>query len=222
MSEAPPLSDLKIAETQLAQAVAGFVPELGLNHMSVQAGARAIGLSEGERDLITPNGAADIAAILWRGHDSVLATADIAGMKIREKINHLLNVRIDAFASDEKLAQRLIGFLMLPPHLDLHRRLVWETADIIWRLSGDKALDENHYSKRTIVCAILSAAMLTRLSRGAQAQSEQISRNIDAVMAYEKLKAKFPFRPESALLQLAGGLGKLRHGHAGAAEDMGH
>ena len=222
MSEAQSFSDIKSAEAQLAKAVAGFVPELGLNRMSFQAGAKAIGLSEGERDLVAPNGASDIAAILWRGHDAVLQTPEMAAalpsMKIREKINHLLNLRIDAFAHDEKLAHRLVGFLMLPTHIDLHRRLIWETADLIWRLAGDKALDENHYSKRTIVCGILAAAMLTRLSRGAEAQSEQISRNIDAVMEYEKFKAKFPFKPESAFLQLAADLGKLRFGTAKPAD----
>ncbi len=218
MSEAEPLSDLKTAATALAQAVAGFIPELGLNRMSFQAGAKAAGLSEGERDLIAPNGASDIAAILWRGFDAALTSPEVTdalpGMKIREKINHLLNLRIDAFARDEKLAHRLFGFLMLPTHIDLHRRLMWETADLIWRLAGDKALDENHYSKRTIVCGILAAAMLTRLSRGAEAQSEQIARNIDAVMEYEKFKAKLPFKPESAFLQLAADLGKLRFGRA--------
>lgn len=225
MSQSAPLSDLKAAETRLAEAVTGFVPELGLNRMSFQAGARAAGLSEGERDLIAPNGAADIASVLWRGHDTTLTAQEVVdvlpGMKIREKINHLLNLRIDAFARDERLAHRLIGFLMLPPHLDLHRRLMWETSDLIWRLAGDKALDENHYSKRTIVCAILAAAKLTRLSRGAEAQSEQIARNIDAVMEYEKFKAKFPFKPESALLQLAADLGKLRYGHIGKPAETG-
>ena len=192
--------------------------------MSFQAGARAAGLSVGERDLIAPNGAPDIAAILWRGHDAALTTPEVTaalpGMKIREKINHLLNLRIDAFAREEKLAHRLTGFLMLPMHLDLHRRLMWDTADLVWRLAGDKALDENHYSKRTIVCGILAAAMLTRLSRGAEAQSEQISRNIDAVMEYEKFKAKVPFKPEAAFLQLAADLGKLRYGSSDAAAEV--
>ncbi len=218
MSKLAPLSDLKAAEIRLAEAVAGFVPELGLNRTSFAAGGRAAGFNAGERDLIAPNGAADVAAILWRGHDAVLTAAEMAealpGMKIREKISHLLNSRIDAFAREEKLAHRLIGFLMLPLHLDLYRRLMWDSADLIWRLAGDKALDENHYSKRLIVSGILSIAMLTRLSRGAEAQAGQIRSNIDAVMAYEKFKAKMPFKPEAALLDIAASLGKLRFGGA--------
>lgn len=223
MSQSAPLADLKAAETRLAAAVAGFVPQLGLNRMSVEAGAKAAGMSAGERDLIAPNGALDIAAILWRGHDEVLTAPamanTISNMKIRDKIAHLLNARIDAFAGDEKLAQRLAGFFALPMHLDLHRRLMWQTADIIWRLAGDKALDENHYSKRLIVSGILTTAALTRLTRGPEAQAEQISRNIEAVMQYETFKAKLP-SPTEHLLNLAGHLGKLRFGQGDASGEQ--
>ncbi len=222
MSQSAPFSDLTEAESRLAAAVAGFVPQLGLNRMSVEAGAKAAGMSAGERDLIAPNGAADIAALLWRSHDEVLTKPEMANtisnMKIRDKIGHLLNARIDAFARDEKLAQRMAGFFALPHHFDLHRRLMWETADIIWRLAGDKALDENHYSKRLIVSGILTTAAVTRLTRGAEAQSEQIRRNIEAVMEYEKFKAKLP-SPTEHMLNLAASLGKLRFGHSETPAD---
>ncbi len=102
---------------------------------------------------------------------------------------------------------------MLPSHLGLYRRLLWATADRIWRIAGDKALDENHYSKRLIVCGILGTALMTRLTRGREAQVEQIARNIDGVMQFEKFKAKMPFKPDEAVGRLAETLGKLRFGH---------
>ena len=214
MSAQAPFSDLKDAESRLANAVARFVPDLGLNRSSVEAGARALNLSEGMRDLIAPNGASDIAAILWRGHDAALddVAESLAAMKIREKIAHLLNLRLDAAATDERLARRLTGFFALPHHAALYHRLLWATADRIWQLAGDKALDENHYSKRVIVCGILSTALMTRLSQGRDAQLDQIRRNIDTVMAYEKFKANLPAKPEDVLLNLAGALGKIRFG----------
>lgn len=210
---------LKAAENRLAEATASFVPELGLNRMSVRAGARAAGFNDAERDLIAPNGAADVAAILWRGHDEAALGAGartiVEGMKIRDRVGYLLNARLDAFAADETLAHRLVGCLMLPSHLGLYRRLLWASADRVWRLAGDKALDENHYSKRMIVCGILGTALMTRLTRGRQAQLEQIKRNIDGVMQFEKFKAQMPVKPDEAVLKLAGTLGKLRFGRAG-------
>ncbi len=220
MTISAPQIGLKAAETRLANAVAGYVPQLGLNRMSLEAGARSLGLSEGERDLIAPHGASDIAAILWRGHDAVLLSPDAAesltNMKIREKIGFLLNSRLDAAAADEKVARRLMGYFALPHHAALYHRLLWETADIIWRLAGDTALDENHYSKRMIVSGILTTAMMTRLARGRDAQLEQIDRNIEQVMQFEKLKAKLPVKPEEVILSLAKSLGRMRFGQNAA------
>ncbi len=213
-----PLSAKRDAEIRLADAVAAFVPDLGLNTQSLAAGAKRLGMDEGLRDLIAPNGPADIAAVLWRRNDEVLATSEtaeaVAGMKIRDKIGYLLNLRLDAGATDEALARRMMGFFALPSHAALYHRLLWQTADTIWLLAGDKALDENHYSKRIIVCAILTTAMMTRLGQGREAQTDQIRRNIEAVMDYEKFKAKWPVKPEQMLLDAAGFLGRLRFGSA--------
>lgn len=205
-------------ERDLMMAVAALIPERGLNGDSLKAAARQLGLNDAEVDLICPNGPMDIAALLWRSHDAALEAqlpADVLdGLKIREKISRLLNGRIDVAAADEKTALRLMGYLSLPPHLGLSKRLVWDSADLIWRKAGDKALDENHYSKRLIVSGILAAAMMTRLSQGQAAQHEQIARNIDQIMAFESFKAKLPFKPESALLGLAETLGQWRFGKA--------
>ena len=224
MTSTPTLPRLKASERRLAEATAPFVTELGLNRMSVRAGAKAAGFNAAELDLIAPNGAADVAAILWRGHDEAALGAEaettVAGMKIRDRIGYLLNAWLDAFTGDEALAHRLIGCLMLPPHIGLYRRLLWATADRIWQLAGDKALDENHYSKRTIVCGILGTALMTRLTRGRDAQLEQIKRNIDGVMKFEKFKVQLPVKPDEAVLKLAETLGKLRFGHGERIPDL--
>ena len=217
MTASTDLPRLKAAEKRLAEATAPFVPELGLNRMSVSAGAKAAGFNDAERDLIAPNGAADVAAILWRGFDEQALGSEAqtvaAGMKIRDRIGYLLNAWLDAFAENESLAHRLVGCLALPSHIGLYRRLLWATADRVWQLAGDKALDENHYSKRVIVCGILGTAVMTRLSRGRDAQLEQITRNIEGVMSFEKFKAKLPVKPDEVVVKLAETLGRLRFGH---------
>ena len=221
MISAPPLKAIHAAESRLAEAVARFVAELGLNRSSLDAGARFAGFNEGERDLLAPNGAADIATILWRNQDAALTSDEtaqtISGMKIRDKISTLLTLRLDAGFTDEAVARRMMGFFALPQHALLYHRLLWHTADTIWRLAGDTALDENHYSKRIIVCGILSTAAMTRLTQGRDAQLDQISRNIQSVMAFEKFKAGIKVRPEQVMLDLAGTLGKLRFGRTETA-----
>ncbi|MFT3997332.1 MAG: COQ9 family protein [Asticcacaulis sp.] len=218
-SQADPLADpLAALEIALATACAESMPELGLNRITLRAAARRTGLSEAEVELICPNGASDIAAILWRQADAALDNPDLMAqlpmLKIRERIAALLGARLDAAAQDEKVAHRLIGHLCLPQHLGLYRRLLWDTADLIWRRAGDNALDENHYSKRTIVAGIVATALMTRLTQGQTAQDEQIARNIDQVMAFEKFKGKLPLKPEDALIGAVEFLGKLRFGSA--------
>lgn len=207
-------SPLKAAERQLALAAADYVPQIGLNRQSVLAGARKAGFSEAECDLIAPNGAADIAALIWRMHDEVLdapaTTESLAAMRIRDKIGYLLNLRLDTAAQQPELARRLMGFFALPTHAALYHKLMWATADRIWKLAGDTALDENHYSKRLIVSGILSTALMTRLTQGRDTQAAQIKRNIEQVMAFEKFKAKLPKKPEDLLLDFGKALGRLR------------
>ncbi|MDC7677376.1 COQ9 family protein [Asticcacaulis machinosus] len=211
-------SPLKALEADLAAATAKLMPDLGLNSLSLRRAAAYIGLSTAETDLICPNGPRDIAAVLWRGHDAawltVVQATDMSMMKVREKISFLLTARLDQAVAEESVTHRLFGYLMLPQHLGLLKSLVWDSADLIWRKAGDQALDENHYSKRLIVSGILSTALMTRLAQGKAAQDDQIARNIDAVMAYEKFKAKSNFHPEQTLLDLAGKLGALRFGKA--------
>jgi ubiquinone biosynthesis protein COQ9 len=47
MTRSAPLTGLKTAESRLAKAVAGYVPQLGLNRMSLEAGALRLAHIEG-------------------------------------------------------------------------------------------------------------------------------------------------------------------------------
>lgn len=214
MSQSAPGSDLSAAQSRLMEAVIPLARNTGFNRMSLMAGAHAIGASEAEIDLLCPNGASDIVALIWRRHDEVIETVPVDGLRIREKIDALINGRLDAGAEDEALAHRMAGFLAMPHNIGLAKELVWKSADLIWRRAGDQALDENHYSKRAIVSGILTTAALTRLTRGYDAQREQVARNIESVMAFEKWKATQSFKPEQALSDAAAFLGRLRFGGA--------
>jgi ubiquinone biosynthesis protein COQ9 len=210
------LNDL---ESRLAQGMAGLIPTLGLNGTTLKLAAHQMGISGAELSLICPNGPKDIAALIWRQSDEALKAAcppeRLDDLKIREKISLLLRTRIalqTEGVEGETLARRLTGFLALPQHFSLYKRLIWETSDLIWRKAGDQTLDENHYSKRLLVSGIFATALLTRLSQGLEACDDQIARYIDQVMAFEKFKAKMPFKPDVTLLKVFERLGKWRFG----------
>ena len=154
--------------------------------------ARPPGFSEGETELLLPQGPADLAALLSRRHDAraleALAEVDAATLKSASG-SPAASRRGSTPPADEAAVRRLNGWFTLPPNLALGGRLAWESADVLWRWAGDTATDENHYSKRALLAGILSGALAIRLSSGREAARVFADRRIDNVMAFEKWKA---------------------------------
>ncbi len=121
-----------------------------------------------------------------------------------------VEARLDAAARDEAAVRRWAGYLSLPLHLPLAARLLWDSADRLWRWAGDTATDENHYSKRAILAGILASALAIRLSSGRGEAMAFVDARIENVMAFETWKAGL--EPGHLLKDLAGALAKLRYG----------
>jgi ubiquinone biosynthesis protein COQ9 len=222
MTQAAPAStpdpDAWARETEdkvLDAALAHVVHEGWSGRLAMRAGAD-VGLSAGETELLLPNGAADLAALLGRRHDkralAALAGTDPTSLKIRERIRAAVEARLDAAAQDEAAVRRWTGFLALPQNLALGGRLLWDSADLLWRWAGDTATDENHYSKRAILSGILSTALAIRLHSGREAAMTFVDARIANVMSFEKWKATTKIRPSLALKGLAETLGRMRYG----------
>jgi ubiquinone biosynthesis protein COQ9 len=203
-----------LAETRLLDAAIPLAPALGWNAGLLAKAAEAAGLSAGETDLVTPNGARDLAALFSRRHDAeALAALDAyepASLKIRERIRVAVEAWLDAASADGEAAKRGAAFLALPPNTPLGLRLAWESADALWRWAGDTATDENHYSKRVILGAILVTGLGVRLGSGREAASAYLGRRIENVMQFEVFKAKI--KVGGLAESLAAGLGRLRYG----------
>ena len=182
-------------EAHLLDAALPLIPRLGwTSRMVVSAGA-AIGLSKPEVELLAPQGPRDLVALFSYRHDEAgllaLTGVDPAGLKMRERIARGVEARVDAAMADEAALRRWMGFLALPQNLALGGRLAWESADRIWRWAGDTSTDENHYSKRAILAALLSSTLAVRVTGTPAATSSHLARGIDAVMAFERAKARF-------------------------------
>ncbi|WGM30864.1 COQ9 family protein [Brevundimonas sp. NIBR11] len=166
-------------------------PRLGWNARLVREACAANGLSEGDQELLLPNGPRDLAALLWRRHDAeaLAELGDPADLKIRERIARALETRLEVAMAHPEAEKRAAGFMALPTNADLALSLTWGTADRLWRWAGDAATDWNHYSKRTILSGILIPAMTLRLFNGKDASDAFIAARIENVMAFEKWKA---------------------------------
>lgn len=201
-------------EQQILDAALNLAPAQGWNWPMTRAAGKACGLSVAETELLVPHGPADLAALLSRRHDAAalarLAGVDPKALKIRERIRGGVEARLDAAAADEGAVRRWAGYLALPTRIPLAVKLLWESADGLWRWAGDTATDENHYSKRAILSGILISGLALRLASGKDAAMAFVDSRIENVMAYEKWKAGL--KGGDLLADVAAALGKMRYG----------
>lgn len=199
-------------EQQVLDAALKITTTQGWTWPAVRAAGKAAGLSAAETELLLPKGPADLAALLSRRHDAqaLAALPDPASLKIRERIRAAVEARLDAAAQDEAAVRRWSGYLSLPLNFSLGLKLLWESADALWRWAGDTATDENHYSKRAILSGILASALAIRLSSGRDAAMSFVDARIENVMSFEKWKAGL--KPADLMRDVAAALGKMRYG----------
>ena len=201
-------------EQGVLDAAVRLAPELGWNARLVRAACATEGLSPGDQELLLPNGARDLAALLSRRQDAralgTLGTLDAAALKIRERISRAVAARLDAGAQDLAATRRCAGFLALPGNADLGLKLAWESADRLWLWAGDTATDWNHYSKRAILSGILIPALTMRWFDGREAAEAFVAARIENVMAFEKWKAGKDF--DAPLKTVTDMLSRMRYG----------
>jgi ubiquinone biosynthesis protein COQ9 len=207
-----------LTEARLLDGAIALAPEYGWSwRLALRAGGD-IGLSKPEVELLLPQGPRDMAALFSYRHDALalnlLGDVELAGLKVRERVARGVQARIDVAMTDEAALRRWMGFLALPTNLALGVQLAWESADRIWRWAGDTATDENHYSKRAILAGLLSTTLAVRVSGTPAAAASHLARGIDAVMNFEKAKARFKASiPGSELaVGAAQAMGKARYG----------
>lgn len=206
-----------VTEQRLLDAALILLAEHGRWDAALVAKAGAeIGLSAAETELLVPNGARDLAALLIRRHDAAaaktLAQVDATSLKIRERIYHAVAERIEAAMADDLAVRKASVFLASPGNAGLLGRLLWATADMIWRWAGDTAVDFNHYSKRAILSGVIASTLGVRLAQGEDAARRHLTRSIDAVMQFEKFKARTKFDPEGLARTVAGVAARFRYG----------
>ncbi len=199
-------------ESTILDAALPLCVHMGWTRPMTLAAGRKAGLTAGETDLLLPHGPRDLAALLSRRHDAAAHAAlpDPAALKIRQRIRAAVEARLEAAAADREALRRWAGYLSLPLNLPLALRLVWESADGLWRWAGDTATDENHYSKRAILSAILVSTLAIDISSGREAALASLDARIQNVMDFEKWKAGL--NPADLAREVAGALASIRYG----------
>jgi ubiquinone biosynthesis protein COQ9 len=182
---------------RLADAVAAEAVFDGWSRAAVQAAARRLELPAGEAERLFPGGAIQVLTFVSERAD--LRTVEdmekegVANLKIRDRIEAAVRIRLERHAGDREAARRALALLSLPFNAPLAMRLLYRTVDAMWYAAGDASTDFNFYTKRATLAGVYSSTLLYWLndrSPGSEATWGFLDRRIDDVMRIEKLKSQ--------------------------------
>lgn len=169
----------------------------GWTEAAFRAAVADAGLSEGEAKLACPRGAFDLFdAFAARADEAMLAglaELDLPAMRIRDKVRAAVQLRLEAQAPYKEAARAMTRALSNPLRAPEAARLVWRTADRIWRALGDASTDENFYTKRAALSGVLASTYTRWFSDDSpdhEATWAFLDARIENVMQFEKFKAR--------------------------------
>lgn len=188
----------------------------GWTQAAFQAAVTDAGLTPGEAALACPHGAGDLFDAFAQRADAAMLAAledlDLASMRYSQRVKAAVQVRLQAQAPYKQAARAMTR--ALAARAPEAGRLLWRTADLIWRALGDTSTDENYYSKRAILCAVLGSTYARWFSDegpGSEDTWAFLDARIANVMQFEKFKARL--KPLSEGVQSAVGVAaRLRYG----------
>ena len=137
----------------------------------------------------------------------------IAGMKIRDRIRELIWFRLQVMGPAREAVRSALTILAMPQNALTGLKTGWHSADLMWRLAGDKATDFNHYTKRLTLSAVYASTLMAWLDDQSDAWSDTsafLDRRIANVMCFEKWKAGWKGSSEQRP-SLSRFLGRLRY-----------
>lgn len=210
----PTLPELRQRLAPLIAANAGFD---GWTEAALVAAAEQAGVDADIARLAFREGAVQMIDAWFAHVDTAmaqrLAPASLAAMKVRQRIQALVEARLDIMLPDREALRRAVAILALPTHLTSAARLGWRSADLMWRLAGDRATDFNHYSKRALLLGVYGSTIAVFLDDDSEELADSrgfLARRIDDVMRIERAKAQWRSQRDH-LPSLSRFIGRLRY-----------
>ncbi|PLK27838.1 COQ9 family protein [Novosphingobium sp. TH158] len=181
----------------LAPVVARAAAFDGWSAEAVTTAAEECGIDAQVAPLAFPGGAMDMIDAWTASVDAAMAHAlpaqQIGNLPIRERIRRLVQFRLDHVAANRESLRRALSIMAMPQNLVRAAQLGWRSADAMWRLAGDTAVDYNHYTKRATLGGIYAATLTVFANDESEDFAETrafLDRRIEGVMKFEKAKAR--------------------------------
>lgn len=115
-------------------------------------------------------------------------------MRIRDRVRAGVLARFDFLQAHKEAVRESVSFWMIPTRKPRAVKIIWRSADHIWRWAGDAATDYNHYTKRGLLSGILGSTMLVWLDDSSEDNHITkgfLDRRIDDVLSIGKFVGGF-------------------------------
>jgi ubiquinone biosynthesis protein COQ9 len=122
-----------------------------------------------------------------------LQSIDPENIRIRDRVKTGVLLRFEILTPWRGALQHALTYDLTHVTKSYAVKSVWRAADIIWLWAGDMATDYNKYTKRSLLCGIISTATLFWLKKGNNSRDnleEFLDRRIENVMQLNKIKRK--------------------------------
>ncbi len=113
---------------------------------------------------VFPSGIRDVldgfADLVDREMLRALAGVNPKDLRIRDRIHACIMARYEWLNPHKEAVRQSIQYWMFPTRKLQAGKIVWRTADVMWRWAGDQSSDYNHYSKRALLSGVLVSTTL--------------------------------------------------------------
>lgn len=203
-------NSMEAAKSLILQAALPHAAFEGWSETTLQAALTDSGLAPGLARALFPRGGIDLAVAYHQQGDramtEALAATDLTALRYTARVALAIKLRLTG--ADKELVRRGTTLFSLPHHAPEGAKLIWATADAIWKALGDTSNDLNWYSKRATLSAVYSATVLFWLGDQSDDNAETwafLDRRLANVTAFEKTKTAINNNPIAKAL-LAGPL----------------
>jgi ubiquinone biosynthesis protein COQ9 len=182
----------------LLQATLPHVAFDGWTHTALMAGARDAGIEPALADNAFPGGVGELLDFYHRIADiemvrALQSRADLAAMKIREKVALAVRLRLEANAAHREAIRQALSFLALPTNAPLGAKCLYRTVDAIWYAVGDRSTDFSFYTRRALLAGVYGSTVLYWLNDKSDGFADTwsfLDRRIADVMRIYDLRAR--------------------------------
>ena len=116
--------------------------------------------------------------------------------KTNEKISFLLNKRFQLEARNKNLIKKIFIHLIKNNNSNKVLNYIYSVADIIWKISSDRSVDFNYYTKRLILSSVYLKILILIFYRDNLTEKDielEIQKSLEHIKLVSQFKIKFNF-----------------------------